>query len=263
MKKIKKNIFFIMIIMCLFAAVVTAASAADAKSCNHNWVEYLEEGAPCKGYTYYYICSKCSQKTTKEISATQPHKWKETYKDSPDCTSEGSYMAVCTVCQSIYKETYEPLGHDYIYASNNNATCTKDGTSMRTCQRCKDVNIVPDKGSALGHDFSGEWQLKFASTCITNGKSTRTCSRCTATESREEPLTSHSDNNKDYKCDICYIDLSPEIDSDYDDDNIIKDCSCKCHKGGIEGFFWKIGNFFARLFRIKSKQICTCGRYHF
>ena len=40
-------------------------------------------------------------------------------------------------------------------------------------------------------------------------------------------------------------------------------CFCKCHKGGISGFFWKIANFFNKLFKIKSKQMCTCGIAHY
>lgn len=42
-----------------------------------------------------------------------------------------------------------------------------------------------------------------------------------------------------------------------------KECSCNCHKGGIAGFFWKIANFFNKLFKIKSKQMCTCGVAHY
>ena len=42
-----------------------------------------------------------------------------------------------------------------------------------------------------------------------------------------------------------------------------KDCSCKCHKTGLAGFFWKIGNFFNKLFKIKSKQMCACGVAHY
>lgn len=40
-------------------------------------------------------------------------------------------------------------------------------------------------------------------------------------------------------------------------------CTCKCHKGGIAGFFWKIANFFNKLFKIKSKQMCACGVAHY
>ena len=40
-------------------------------------------------------------------------------------------------------------------------------------------------------------------------------------------------------------------------------CYCDCHKDGILGFFWKIANFFNKLFKIKSKQMCACGIAHY
>ena len=42
-----------------------------------------------------------------------------------------------------------------------------------------------------------------------------------------------------------------------------KKCSCNCHKKGISNFFWKIGNFFNKLFKINSKQFCACGVAHY
>lgn len=39
------------------------------------------------------------------------------------------------------------------------------------------------------------------------------------------------------------------------------ECDHNCHKGGIAGFFWKIGNFFNKIFR--TKQYCECGAAHY
>ncbi len=38
-------------------------------------------------------------------------------------------------------------------------------------------------------------------------------------------------------------------------------CSCNCHKGGIKAFFFKLFNFFAKLFN-PAKRICGCGVKH-
>lgn len=38
-------------------------------------------------------------------------------------------------------------------------------------------------------------------------------------------------------------------------------CSCKCHKNGILGFFWKLINFFNKLFKLN--EICSCGITHY
>jgi hypothetical protein len=37
-------------------------------------------------------------------------------------------------------------------------------------------------------------------------------------------------------------------------------CSCNCHKGGIAGLFFKIINFFQKLFGMN--KVCTCGVKH-
>lgn len=39
-----------------------------------------------------------------------------------------------------------------------------------------------------------------------------------------------------------------------------KPCSCNCHKGGISGFFFKIINFFEKLFG--KNKVCACGVKH-
>lgn len=40
-----------------------------------------------------------------------------------------------------------------------------------------------------------------------------------------------------------------------------KDCTCNCHAGGIKAFFFKLINFFAKLFN-PAKRICACGVKH-
>ena len=41
----------------------------------------------------------------------------------------------------------------------------------------------------------------------------------------------------------------------------VESCGHMCHKDGIVGFFWKIINFFCKLFRINP--ICECGIQHY
>ena len=40
----------------------------------------------------------------------------------------------------------------------------------------------------------------------------------------------------------------------------VKNCSCNCHKGGISGLFFKIINFFQKLFGMN--KTCACGAAH-
>ena len=43
--------------------------------------------------------------------------------------------------------------------------------------------------------------------------------------------------------------------------DIIEECDCNCHAGGIKAFFFKLINFFAKLFN-PDKRICECGLPH-
>ncbi len=43
-------------------------------------------------------------------------------------------------------------------------------------------------------------------------------------------------------------------------DNPAENCSCNCHSGGITNFFWKIINFFQKLFG--KNKVCACGVKH-
>ena len=59
------------------------------------------------------------------------------------------------------------------------------------------------------------------------------------------PATGHEDLDVDAYCDHC--------------DELL--CDHDCHKGGITGFFWKITNFFNRIFG--SNRNCECGVAHY
>lgn len=94
-------------------------------------------------------------------------------------------------------------------------------------------------------------------TCTERGFTTYTCECGDTYVGDYVNIVSHKDDNKDYKCDYgCgYAFEKPADPTDK--------CSCNCHKGGISGFFWKIANFFNKLFKVKSKQMCACGISHY
>lgn len=67
----------------------------------------------------------------------------------------------------------------------------------------------------------------------------------------------------------CYVLVEEHVHTYGEDGEICTDCGfdrtegcgCNCHKTGIAGFFWKIINFFNKIFKIK--QYCKCGINHY
>lgn len=94
------------------------------------------------------------------------------------------------------------------------------------------------------HQHSYTASITKTATCTEPGAKTYTCS-CGDTYTETISATGHDFDGS--ACKNCDFDKA-------------SDCSCNCHKGGIMGFFWKIINFFNKLF--KSKQLCACGAKH-
>ena len=131
------------------------------------------------------------------------------------------------------------------------STCETDGKLVYTCKNCGATKS--ETVDALGHDF-GEWTQQSAPTCTSDGTEIRVCKNDpTHTETRSISKVAHSDADSDGLCDNCGADLGTKDPTE--------NCSCKCHKTkGIVKFFWKILNFFNKIF--KKNQYCTCGAKH-
>ncbi len=106
-----------------------------------------------------------------------------------------------------------------------------------------DVNTPCEHANTVNHN-------QVNSTCIDIGFTAGVyCNDCENWISGHETIAvgDHIDNNQDGKCDYCGYDAT-------------KDCSCNCHKGGISGFFFKLINFFEKLFG--KNKVCKCGVKH-
>ena len=86
-----------------------------------------------------------------------------------------------------------------------------------------------------------------SSTCVKRGYTTYTCECGNSYIANYTEMTEHRDNNADGICDECNFDNT-------------KNCSCNCHNGGIAGFFFKLINFFEKLFG--KNKVCACGIKH-
>ena len=131
------------------------------------------------------------------------------------------------------------------------ATCTTEGKTLFTCTVCSATYTKTEP--ALGHAY-GEWHTKSIPTCTENGTNERVCANnASHIETQTVAATGHIDNDNDGTCDNCGTDLGTN--------NPANNCKHMCHKTkGILKFFWKIFNFFNKLFKIK--QYCSCGAKH-
>ena len=175
---------------------------------------------------------------------------------APTCTTAGYNGDVqCTLCGEII----ESLGEIPATGHSHNAvvtapTCTEQGYTTYTCE-CGDT-YVDDYVDALGHTPADEVEENYvAPTCTETGSKEMVvyCSVCDEEISRETEtldLIGHNDSDDDGNCDECDEELE-----------FIVLCDHNCHKGGIAGFFWKIINFFNKLFGLS--ETCECGATHY
>lgn len=117
------------------------------------------------------------------------------------------------------------------------------------CQICADWIAKNDRREL--HDFRN-YKTNYDASCLKDGTKTAVCERygCTIRDTIVDVGTKkeHSDSDKDGVCSVCKTDYT-------------KGCGHICHKGGIEGFFYKIARFFWKLF--KTNEVCSCGMYHY
>ena len=211
-----------------------------------------------KGYTTY-IC-ECNDSYIADYIDAKGHDFKATVTE-PDCTEFGYTTFVCECGESYISEYVNANGHRYISEVTKEATHLEKGEMTYTCECGDTYTRTTDK--TVTHDFKA---VVTEPTCTEYGFTTYTCECGESYIKDYVNATNHIDNNGDYKCDYnCGYEFdrpadptpsTPDTPSDPADD-----CSCNCHKGGIAGFFFKIINFFQKLFGMN--KVCACGVAHY
>jgi hypothetical protein len=219
----------------------------DSISANGHTEVTLPEVAPTcteTGLTAGVKCSACDEMITAQTTLPATgHDYQAEITKVPTHTENGEKTFTCNNCGDSYTETIEADGtHKHISAITTEPTCTEKGVLTYTCA-CGDS--YTEEIPANGHM---EVTLPaVAPTCTETGLTEGTkCSACGETlDAQDEiPATGHSVADNGY-CETCEE----------------KVCDHNCHKGGISGFFWKITNFFNKLFG--SKKYCDCGLAHY
>ncbi len=145
-------------------------------------------------------------------------------------------------------------GHTEVVDKAVAATCTATGlTEGKHCSVCNTVLVKQEVTAKIPHTEVVDKAV--AATCtatgLTEGKHCSVCGEI-ITAQTVIPATGHADNNGDGTCDACGTDVGGGKQSG---------CSHMCHSTNkFVKFFWKIFNFFNKLFKIR--QSCTCGAKH-
>ena len=122
-------------------------------------------------------------------------------------------------------------------------TCTEDGYTVYECPTCYGTKTVTL--AAQGHCYYTVFEI--APTCGKDGEKAIKCSIC-GDQPEIEILPATGEHSFDgSECTVC----------DYD---AADDCDCNCHAGGIKALFFKIINFFQKLFG--QNKVCDCGAKH-
>jgi hypothetical protein len=232
---------------------------------------------------YKYTCENCGWYYYEIVYDFEHNMSEWTTLYPATCTATGIEMSYCTHGCGLY-ETRESkkAAHSYNKVVTP-PTCKAQGYTTYTCE-CGD-SYVSDYVGAKTHSYTSV--VTRPATHLSEGVRTYTCSICGDPYTEAIPKTKEHSytvskvvaptcEGKGYTVYVCECGDSYEGDKkaatghSYDGDNCrvcgeskIENCTCKCHKGGIAGFFWKIGNFFNKLFKVKSKQFCACGVDHY
>ena len=187
-----------------------------------------------------YTC-ECTHSYTESIPKFTKHTYVGTVT-APTCTTQG-YTTYACECGDSYVDDIVEARHTFSaeWTIDEDPTCKYEGLKSRHCEFCPARTDFAPIGK-LTHDFVS---VRVEPSCLDEGYIMSLCYNCGEEKTETIEPTGHDFDGS--KCTV----------SDYDKAD---DCNCNCHKNGIPGLFWKIINFFNKLF--KSKQYCSCGAKH-
>lgn len=182
---------------------------------------------------------ECGDTYTESIPKLEGHTYSSKITTEPTHIIVGIKTFTCECGDSYTEEIAKLEGHSYTSEIITKPTHTTVGVKIFTCE-CGD-SYTEEITKLESHTYD---KAVTAPTCTTQGYTTYTCECGNA---YIEPIAPTGHDFDGSKCKNCGFDKA-------------ENCSCNCHKGGFMGFFWKIINFFNKLF--KSKQYCGCGAKH-
>ena len=261
---------------CKTCGTKTKTGSTIAKK-SHNYTATVTTQPSCtKEGVRTYKCS-CGASYTEAIAKTSHNSNTTIPAVVATCTSTGlTEGKKCSVCGTVTvaQQTVAKKAHSYTATVTTQPTCTKEGIKTYKCSCGASYTEAIAKASHNSNTTIPAVSATCTKTGLTEGKKCSVCGTVTVAQ-QTVATVSHIDNNTDYVCDYgCGYafekpaDPAPEVpdeptvepDTPEVPDEPAKDCSCNCHKGGISGFFFKILNFFQKLFG--QNKVCACGVKH-
>ena len=176
------------------------------------------------------------------LDSENKHSIKTVVMVAPTCTEKGYTTYYCQCGYSYVDDYVEAKGHLHISQVTTPETHVAEGIETFTCA-CGDSYTKPIAKIAE-HNYM-IFDIVEPS-CESEGYTVYYC-ECGVTYNGDKKAATGHSYNGDY-CTDC-------------GESKVDNCSCNCHKGGIAGFFWKIINFFNKLF--KNNKTCACGVSHY
>ena len=239
-------------------------------------------------YTCSYGCGTSYDETLPALGHSYPAVWIELLPAT--CTERGLSVKICSVCSDLQRQILPKLAH----ADNDgDGACDECGygketpdtpdtpthshkystsvTITPTCEVKGEMKFTCDCGDsytkeipALGHTevIDEAVEATCSSTGLTEGSH---CDICGEVIIKQEVIAKlgHSDGDGDDICDLCNetITVIDPDEPETPDEPEEEPCDCDCHAGGIKAFFFKLINFFAKIFD-KDARTCECGKSH-
>ena len=201
-----KNIIKIIVALMTLTLVVLAFAGCDFSldaECEHSFVE-----ATCDAPKTCSLCKATEGEAlghTEEVLAG---------KDAT-CTESGlTDGKKCSTCGKVIiaQEEIPALGHTEEILKGEAPTCTSTGlTDGKKCSVCYEILVAQEEISKADH--TEEVVPGKAPTCtetgLEDGKKCSVCGEVTL-EHAVIAASGHKDENNDYECDVCFIDLCTE-----------------------------------------------------
>ena len=159
-------------------------------------------------------------------------------------------ITIGTYNEDLHNATKHFLCCDHLDTTEFEAvapTCANDGHKEGVyCNDCETWLSGHETIASPGHNPITVNEI--AATCTDSGYSGDTmCSTCGEVLTKGSVLFSSGHDFDGSICKVCGFNRS-------------ENCSCNCHKGGIYSVFFRLFNFFQKLFGIN--KVCTCGVSH-